>query len=106
MSNQEVRQWYLSQVSKIPLLNDEWTRLGMSVQRRARRAWELRHDARLETRKMMENPKEVKLLQDRDMKLYDSADGPSFEFLVDKAGRLGLKGDKMYEAIIADSFTT
>jgi hypothetical protein len=106
MSNQEVRQWYLSQVSKIPFLCEEWTKRGVSAEQCARRAWQLRHDARLKAREMMENPKEVKLLQDRDMKFYGSPDGPTFEFLVEEAGKLGLKGDKMYEAIVADSFTT
>lgn len=106
MSNQEIRRWYLSQVSKLPLLNEAWIKHGISAEERARRAWKLRHDARLQAREMMENPLEVKLLQDRDMKYYGSPDGPTFEFLVAKAGKLGLKGDKIYEVIVADSFTT
>jgi hypothetical protein len=84
MTNQEVRLWYLSQVSKIPILNEQWIKDAISSEERAKKAWRIRHDARLEARAMMENPKEVKLLQDRDMKFYGNPNGPTFEFLVEK----------------------
>ena len=106
MTNLEVRQWYLSQVSKIPILNEEWTRYGLSAEQRARRAWQIRHDARLMAREKMEDPREVKLLRDRDMALYGNPDGPTFEFLTAKASKLGWGGDKMYHAIVAGSVIT
>ena len=106
MTNQQVRQWYLIQISKIPVLNEAWVLDGISAERRARRAWRIRHDARLRAREMMENPQEVKLLQDRDTKLYGDPDGPTFDYLVEKASNLGLNDDKIYEAIINGSYST
>lgn len=106
MTNKEVRQWYKGEVSKIPLLNREWIEDGISTKDCARRAWQIRHNARLRARGLMENPREVEDLRNRDVKVYGNPDGPTFEFLVQKARKLGLRGDKIYEAIISESLVT
>jgi len=106
MTNMQVRQWYKKQVGEVRALNRAWLRKGIGIKQRAIRAWQIRHDARLRARELMENPREVELLRNRDLKIYGDSDGPTFEFLVERAGNLGLRGDKIYEAIINDSYTT
>jgi hypothetical protein len=106
MTNQQVRQWYREKVGKIPGLNRAWIMQGMGIESRARMAWQIRHDARLGARDLMENQTEVRLLRDRDLELYGHSDGPSFDYLVTKAHNLGLRGDNIFEAIINDSYTT
>jgi len=71
MTNKEVRQWYIAQVSKIPLKDQK-----------------------------------VEDLRNRDLKVYGNRNGPTFEFLVEKARKLGLIGDRIYAAIIEDSWVT
>jgi hypothetical protein len=94
MTNQQVREWYKSQVDQIRLLNEGWKVAGLGVEERARRACQVRHDARLRAREMMEDPLEVKLLRKRDLREFGTLDGPTFEFLVKKAREEGLEGDK------------
>lgn len=106
MTNKQVRQWYATQVGKIRSLNEAWIREGIRIEQRAIKAWQMRHDARLRARELMENPKEVQLLQKRVLELYGNPDGPTFEFLLERAVNLGLSGDKIYGAIIDHSCTT
>jgi hypothetical protein len=106
MTNKQVRQWYAKQVDKIRLLNESWINDGIGIKQRAINAWQIRHDARLRARHLMANPREVELLRNRDLKLYGDPDGPTFEFLVERAINLGLSDDKIYEAIINDSYKT
>jgi len=79
MTNGEVRTWYRQRVSEIVKLNLEWTAHGVALEVRARRAWQTRHDARLEARSMMESIAEVNDLGERDRRLYGSPDGPTFD---------------------------
>ncbi len=106
MTNKEIREWYANEVSRIPMLNEEWIRNGFLVRKRARKAWKIRHDARLKARAMMSNPKEVELLRQRDLLKYGNPDGPTFTFLVKENRKLGLVGDTVYEAIIDESIRT
>jgi len=55
---------------------------------------------------MMEDPRQVEELRNRDLEKYGDPDGPSFQYLIRQATRLGLNGDKIYEAIIEGSFMT
>lgn len=103
MTNEEVRQWYLDEFGKIPALNEAWVRDGIELEERARRAWQIRHNARITARSMMENPLEVEKLRERDVKFYRNPDGPSFEYQVEEAKAKGLVGEKIYESIIASS---
>lgn len=106
MTNEEVRRWYKTEVSKIPALNAEWLTQGIGAQDRALRAWQIRHDARLRARDLMEDPREVDDLRERDITVYGNPDGPTFEFLVERAHKLGLKDNRIFEAIIDESFST
>jgi hypothetical protein len=106
MTNAQVRQWYKDEVSRIPSLNLSWLANGESAEQRARKAWEIRHNARLKARDMMENLQEVQLLRKRDLAKYGHPDGPTFAYLVNHWARSGLRGDKIYEAIIEDAQIT
>jgi hypothetical protein len=106
MTNKEIRQWYIDQVSTIPHLDQQWLQQGIAIEERAIRAWQIRHDARIRAREMMEVPEEVELLRQRDIKFYGNPDGPSFEYLVRQAVARGLQGEKIYQSIINSSSLT
>jgi hypothetical protein len=105
-TNAEIRKWYLAQVAPIVELNKQWLAQGLSFQERAKKAWQIRHDARLEARAMMAEPQEVEMLRARDIVEYGSPDGPTFEFLVKQCRNAGLKGNAAYSAIIEGSYRT
>jgi hypothetical protein len=105
-TNTEIRQWYLDRVATIPNLNQEWIEQGLSGRERAKAAWRIRHEARLQARSMMANPAEVELLRARDMAKYGNPDGPTFDFLVERLREAELAEDEVYEAIIDHSYKT
>jgi hypothetical protein len=82
MTNAEIRAWYQQEVSIIESLNQAWVGQGLGLHERARRAWRIRRDARLQARSMMENPEEVEQLRARDREIYGDPDGPAFERLL------------------------
>ncbi len=102
-TNKEIREWYSEEVACIRSLNAEWMGKGISLQVRAYRAWEIRHNARVTSRAMMGKELEIELLERRDLARYGNSDGPTFDFLVEKYSQLGLVGDEVYEAIIETS---
>lgn len=106
MTNEEVRRWYVEQTARIPRLNEEWIAQGLALMERALAAWQFRHDVRLEARRMMLKPADVRVLQRRDTARYGHPDGPTFEWLVAEAEEEGLKGDEVFEAIIAGAYRT
>ena len=55
---------------------------------------------------MMTDPAEVELLWARDVAKYGSPDGPTFESLVERLKEAGLEEDRIYEAIIDNSYRT
>lgn len=55
---------------------------------------------------MMADPEEVELLRKRDMIEYGNADGPTFDFLVEKLKNAGLEEAAVYETIIQGSYRT
>jgi hypothetical protein len=101
-----VRAWYIARVSRIPELNHQWKRLGLSLRDRAIAAWRVRHDARLKARSMMLDRSDIELLQARDLAIYGNPNGPSFAFLVKYLQDRGLVEDEVYEAIIEGSYRT
>jgi len=105
-SNEDIRKWYNHQVSAIPALNKRWVKDGLSAEERARKAQDIRHDARVKARGFMANKDEVKLLQNRDLKHYGNPDGPTFDYLVEKNRKKGLQGDAVYEEIVTSSSRT
>jgi hypothetical protein len=106
MSNSEIRDWYLRKVAAIPDFDLEWQKQGLSLEERAKRAWQIRHDARLQARDMMENPVEVEALRARDRKLYGHPDGPNFEQLLAQGRAKGLSVDQTLQAILAGAQIT
>lgn len=102
----EIRLWYNYQVVAIGVINQKWQNDGLDLETRARRAYELRHDARVNARFMMQDQTAVKGLQARDMAKYGNPDGPTFEYLIQKNTDNGLSLDEAYQSIIDSSSRT
>ena len=105
-SNKEIRARYVCWVTGIGAMNEEWKAQGLPAEARARKAYEVRHDARVISRAMMASDVEVKLLQERDREKYGNPDGPTFEWLVEKAKEKGLTGDAVYEEVVSSAQRT
>jgi hypothetical protein len=105
-TNADIRKWYLDKVGTIPELDKKWAAEGVPLEERARRAVAIRHDARLEARKMMSSPLEVAMLRARDFFTYGSIHGPNFDQLVKKAEAKGLQGDEVWKELIGSSNRT
>ena len=106
LPNTQVRKWYLDQTTMIALDNARWIREGIPLGERARRAHEIRHNARLSARAMMTNPAEVSMLRTRDMKKYGNPDGPTFDQLVKQHRENGHSLEGAYEEVISGSQRT
>lgn len=102
----EIRVWYNYQVVAIPVINQRWVNRGVSLEDRARRAFDLRHKARMNARFMMPSKEEMRALQERDRKKYGNPDGPTFEYLVQKSLKKGISREETYKTIIASSART
>jgi hypothetical protein len=100
MKNSEIRAWYRRKVAEISKLDLEWVAQGLNLEKRARRAWKIRRQARLQARAMMEVLSEVEALQERDRRLYGNPHGPSFDQLLKQGQEMGLSQDDIYERII------
>jgi hypothetical protein len=104
--NAAVRQWYLDQVGKIDGLDRAWQTQGLSAEDRAHKAYDIRHEARLAARSMMDDRIGEHLLQLRDLFEYGHLDGPTFDQLVSGAEKKGLTPDQAYESIVHGAETT
>ncbi|APR83243.1 Hypothetical protein A7982_08592 [Minicystis rosea] len=102
----EIRAAYLRMVAAIGPANEAWKQEHLPAEERARRAFQMRHDARQTTRAMMKNAAEIALLQKRDQEKYGNPDGPTFEMLVERERKKGLTGDDVYEAIVKSAQRT
>ena len=105
MTNDEIRSWYLNEVSKIAALDEEWSIRGDTLQQRAGQAWQRRHELRLKAREMMENPSDVDVLRERDRKMYSNPDGPTFEDLLDRLRSRGISDDAAFRRILAGALS-
>lgn len=105
-TNEEVRVYYNQLVATIGPGSEQWKREGLSAEERARRAYAIRHDARLTCRAMMTDPHEVEDLRRRDVEKYGNPDGPTFDQLVESGRKKGATGDAIYEGIIASAQRT
>jgi hypothetical protein len=105
-TNEEIRVYYNQVVTSIGPASEQWKREGLSAEERARRAFEIRHDARLTCRAMMASAGEVEDLRKRDQEKYGNPDGPTFEQLVENGKKKGATGDAVYEAIVASAQRT
>ena len=105
-TNEEIRIYYNQVVTTIGPSNEQWKRDGLPAEERARRAFAIRHDARMICRAMMAIAAEVDDLRRRDQEKYGSPDGPTFEQLVEAAKKKGTAGDAIYEGIIQSAQRT
>ncbi len=105
-TNCEIRLWYNYQVVAVGVINKKWKEDGIDLKTRAEKAYELRHQARVNARFMMQNKSEVKALQARDMQKYGNPDGPTFEYLLKKNTDNGLSLEAAYQSIIDSSSRT
>lgn len=106
VGNSEIRQWYNDQVATITTLDQQWQQQGLSAAQRARRAYDIRHNARLKAREYMRDKNEVTLLQARDKEKYGNPDGPTFEWLMEQNRKKGMSENDAYLAIIGSSERT
>ena len=102
-TNCEIRVWYNYQVVAISVLNEKWKADGLDLETRARKAYELRHAARVNARFMMQDKDEVNGLQARDMAKYGNPDGPTFDYLLKKNTDKGLSVAEGYQSILDSS---
>jgi hypothetical protein len=105
-TNCEIRLWYNFQIVAVGVINEKWKQDGVDLETRAHRAYELRHEARVNARFMMQNKEEVAVLQARDTERYGNPDGPTFEFLLKKNTDEGLSLEEAYQSIIDSSSRT
>src|SRR5262245_53104312 len=88
-TNEEVRAHYRELIGKIGPLGEQWKKEGLPAEERARRAYGIRHEARMLARAMMVSRAEVDLLRARDQEKYGNPDGPTFEQLVESGRKKG-----------------
>lgn len=105
-TNRQARQVYLDQVATIAGEDAKWRAEGLPAEERARRAFAIRHEARMTARAMMSDPAELAALQERDRAKYGDPDGPSFAWLCERARAKGLEGDAVYESIVESAQRT
>ena len=106
--SKSVREWYLviTAAPRMQKLNAEWVQQGLTTEQRAKKTYEIRHDARITARSFMENKQELADIQARDLAKYGSPDGPTFEQEVNKCRDRGLHDDAAYECIIESASRT
>jgi hypothetical protein len=95
----EVRDWYHAQLAGFGQLDQAWQEQAVPLAERARRAYEMRHNARLAAREQMPASAVVPL-ETRDLDLYDNPDGPTFDGLIEKLIATGKTRDQAYEALL------
>jgi hypothetical protein len=105
-SNAEVRGHYLKLVAAIGPANARWLEEGLSAEERARRAFQMRREARVTGRAMMTEKRDVLALEERDKAKYGHPDGPTFDELVQRNQAKGLQGDAVFEAIVESAQRT
>lgn len=105
-TDREIRGLYVCRALSIGAEDAAWVAEGLDAQTRARRAFQIRHDARMIARAMMADPAAVAALRARDQERYGHPDGPTWEWLVAKNQEKGLSGDAVYEAIVASAQVT
>jgi hypothetical protein len=104
--NGDIRAFYLARVGAIGPANEQWKRESVPAEERARRAYQMRRDARILARVMMKDRAQVEALRRRDQEKYGSPDGPALEWLIEKEKKKGLLGDAIWEAIVESAQRT
>ena len=106
MTNAEVRLWYHQRVKDIGRLVRDLRQRGVAVREVAQLAWRLRRSAVQEARGQMGNADDVEVLRMRNLAKYADPDGPSFEYVVERARERRLTGDDVYEEVIRSALRT
>ncbi|MCC6523498.1 MAG: hypothetical protein IT373_12650 [Polyangiaceae bacterium] len=101
-----IRELYLCRVRRIGAEDEAHRAAGLDAETRARRAFETRHGARLTARAMMADAAQVAALEARDRAKYGAPDGPSWDWLVERARDRGLSGDAVYLSIVESAQKT
>lgn len=103
----EIRVWYNYQVVAIGKINEKWLADGIDLKTRAKMAYELRHQARVNARFMMQDKTAVDTLRARDIRKYGNPDGPTFDYLVQRnIDKYEVSKEEAYQGIIDSSSRT
>lgn len=102
----EIRLWYNFQIVAVGVINKKWVEDGIDLKTRAHKAYEMRHEARVNARFLMPDKEKVKGLQARDMEKYGNPHGPTFDYLLKKSTDKGLTTEAAYQSIIDSSSRT
>lgn len=105
-TDRQVRQLYLERVAAIGERDALLRAQGQSAEARAQAAYQARHDARMTARAMMHERTAVEVLEARDRLKYGTPDGPTFEYLVERAREKGREGDAIFESIVESAQRT
>ena len=105
-TDRQIRQLYLERAAAIGPADVAAVARGDALETRARTAFTARHDARKIARTMMQDADAVAALETRDRAKYGTPDGPSFEWLVERATQKGLIGDAIFTSIIESAQQT
>ncbi len=103
---QEAARWKAAaaakeQIKGVTSLNDDWIASGIPLAERARRAFEVRHRARMATRDQMQSGEEgERQTGQEEINEHGASDDASFEQLVEQHRAAGMTLDQAYEAII------
>lgn len=104
--DKQARRYYACEAVAIGARDVKWRAEERSAEERAHLAYETRRNARLITRVMMANRSSVEGLRERDREKYGNPDGPSFEYLMERARKNGLRGDEPFESIVRSAQRT
>lgn len=105
-TDRQIRQLYLERVAVIGERDSQLRTQGQPAEARARAAYQARHDARMTARAMMHDQQAVEVLEARDRVKYGTPDGPTFEYLVERARAKGREGDAIFESIVESAQQT
>jgi hypothetical protein len=119
VGNDVTREWYNNFMSTYatvwkPKLEEQVKSGGISLEDYAKISYEARHHARVFTRDHMQDIPGLEAIRQRDSSMYDTKDGPSFKWLLNKQEEKQKKAnggkpfdpDKAYRAIIDSSTET
>ncbi len=97
-ANKMIRVWYDRMSLSVEQDRGKWA--GQALELQARRAWSIRHLARMLARLRMPDPDQVAELQRRDERDCGSPHGPTFDWLMRKAHDLGCSDEQAFKVIV------
>ncbi|MCB9547862.1 MAG: hypothetical protein H6706_18740 [Myxococcales bacterium] len=101
-----IRWIYVCRAYGIAAANRGWRAEGQAAEQRARQASDIRRVAKSTARAMMADQALAASLGQRDQEKYGDPEGPTFDWLVEKARASGLTGDAVYEDIVRSAAHT